>query len=111
MRERKARKIISAILSVQMVLSVLPFGVSNANAAELMYLNDSCTEVSNKWTGAKDKLTVMNDEEISYLRYSATDSEQKTTRKVDTTLPDGGVYIAELDARFADASSGIIELY
>ena len=112
MKSKVFKRILSAILSIQMICAFTPAIALNANAEELqMYLNENFTSENNKWTGKTGNMEILPDEEIPYMRYIAADTEQKVTRKVDTTLPGGSVYVAEFDVRFADANSGVVELY
>ena len=112
MKSKVFKRILSAILSIQMICAFTPAIVLNANAEELqMYLNEDFTSENNKWTGKTENMGILTDEEIPYMRYTAADTEQKITRKVDNTLPGGSVYVAEFDIRFADANSGVVELY
>ena len=112
MKSKVFKRILSAILSIQMICAFTPAIALNANAEELqMYLNENFTSENNKWTGKTGNMEILPDEEIPYMRYIAADTEQKVTRKVDTTLLGGSVYVAEFDVRFADANSGVVELY
>lgn len=112
MKATGIKKALSAILSLQMICTALPSVSLNAQAAELqMYLNEDFTSEQSKWTGKTDNMEIISDEEVPYMRYAAADTEQKITRKVDNTIPGGSVYVAELDVRFADDNSGVVELY
>ena len=112
MKSKVFKRILSAILSIQMICAFTPAIVLNANAEELqMYLNEDFTSENNKWTGKTENMEILTDEEIPYMRYTAADTEQKITRKVDNTISGGSVYVAEFDVRFSDANSGVVELY
>lgn len=112
MKAKTFKRILSVVLSLQMVCTVIPSVSLNAKAEELqMYLNEDFTSENNKWTGKTENMSIVTDEDIPYMRYTAADSEQKVTRKVDTTLAGGSVYVAEFDVRFSNANSGVIELY
>lgn len=52
MKSKVFKRILSAILSIQMICAFTPAIVLNANAEELqMYLNEDFTSENNKWTG------------------------------------------------------------
>ena len=95
MKSKVFKRILSAILSIQMICAFTPAIVLNANAEELqMYLNEDFTSENNKWTGKTENMGILTDEEIPYMRYTAADTEQKITRKVDNTISGGSVYVA-----------------
>ena len=51
MKSKVFKRILSAILSIQMICAFTPAIVLNANAEELqMYLNEDFTSENNKWT-------------------------------------------------------------
>ena len=112
MKAKVLKRVLSAVLSLQMICAFIPNAALNVSAEELqMYLSENFTSENNKWTGKTENMEIVTDEEIPYMRYIASDTEQKVTRKVDSTIAGGSVYVAEFDVRFADENSGVVELY
>ena len=64
MKSKVFKRILSAILSIQMICAFTPAIVLNANAEELqMYLNEDFTSENNKWTGKTENMGILTDEE------------------------------------------------
>ena len=65
MKSKVFKRILSAILSIQMICAFTPAIALNANAEELqMYLNENFTSENNKWTGKTGNMEILPDEEI-----------------------------------------------
>lgn len=80
MKTKVFKRVLSAVLSLQMICAFIPNAALNVNAAELqMYLSEDFTSANNKWTGKTENMEILTNEEIPYMRYTAAGTEQKVT--------------------------------
>ena len=65
MKRNLLKRVISAAVSAQMMCAVIPCLSSTVCAADLlMYLDEDCTAITNKWTGKTENMQAQSDEEI-----------------------------------------------
>ena len=80
MKAKVFKRILSAVLSLQMVCTVIPNAALNVSAEELqMYLSENFTSENNKWKGKTENMEILTNEEIPYMRYTAAETKQKVT--------------------------------
>ena len=104
-------KAVSAAISLQMICAALP-QLSFTASAEADYYLDEEFSALDKWAKT-DYAQIMDDEEISYLRY-ASDAETAVPaeRSLDKSISSSTeIYVAEADVRFGDDNSGVVEFW
>ena len=63
MKAKALKRILSAVLSLQMICAFIPTAALNVSAEELqMYLNENFTSENNKWTGKTGNMEILTDE-------------------------------------------------
>ena len=94
-----------------MAVSLIP--LNTVRAETRYFLKEDFSGGIESWT-ASDSTAASEEDGYTFMRFEAGAAEEKkdTYRSIDTAIPSSSmVYMVELDARFADESSGVIELY
>ena len=111
MRSKLLKSAVAMAVASQMVCGIMPNSLPFVSAAADYYLNETFATLS-KWTNAGEA-TVVNDEDTAYMHYkSDAQTPIVASRALDKSIPSStAVYIAELDVRFEDEISGVVEFY
>ena len=111
MRSKRLMKAVSLAISLQMACAVIPQLSFTASAAADYYLNEDCSAFTGNWK-LKNNAEVKTDEAAPYIRYKsdAITGNYYTRCDLATKITStDAIYIAEVDVRFEDGNSGVLE--
>ncbi|MBQ8301234.1 MAG: hypothetical protein IJX57_04640, partial [Clostridia bacterium] len=106
------KKVMSVVISMQMMCAVVPQFSMTASAEAKYYLSENFSAGLDKWQNS-DSAEIKNDEDVAYMSYSSdAESPIVATRSLDTKISSSTeIYVAEVDVRFENENSGVVEFW